>query len=431
MINQCRVVPLGGKGDLITQVGQAVVDRCSGQHEHPRFHALPDDLAHQPIVACLAALAGRALVAEVVRLVDDDEVVIAPIDVGEVDIARQAAVARQIRVVENIVVETVAGEEVATVVGAVKAPVVAQALGAQDQYPIVAELVVFDDGKRLEGFPKSHAVGNDAAAEPVEFVDGTYDTIALELVELLPHHRVADSRCRLDDLLLVQLIALGTEEVVQDQRVDAVWVMVYCQGSQQVHDGGLRGCTIGQCRPLAIEPAAQPLAFFRRVGSLYEVERIPRREAQPVGAERERAEHGLPRAPVTVAQDDRALWNGAVGPTDFDRLFHPVGTAASQPAALEPVACGAVRVGPEEAQFRFVGRQNKTHFCHSQQLIRQFPERMEGKGFRGQVHLVVELKPGLNEINHAIRSRVGDNPHRGSCNLTGSLNPMTSLSWMA
>ena len=187
-----------------------------------------------------------------------------------------------------------------------------------------------------------------------------------------------DSRGRLDDLLFVQFIALGTEEVVQDQCVDAVRGMVCGQGPQQIHKGSLRGCAIGQCRPLVIEPAAQSLAFLRGFGSLYEVERVAGREAKPDGAERERAEHGLPRTPVTVAQDNRTLRNGAVGATDFSRLFDPIRTAACQPAALKPVARGAVGVAPEKVQFRFVGRQNQTHLCHSQQLLSQFTEGMEG-----------------------------------------------------
>jgi hypothetical protein len=60
--------------------------------------------AHQAVVAGVAILV-VLLVAEVVRLVDDDEVVVAPVDVGEVDVAGAAAVARQVGVVQDVVVE--------------------------------------------------------------------------------------------------------------------------------------------------------------------------------------------------------------------------------------------------------------------------------------------------------------------------------------
>ena len=70
------------------QVGQAVVDRRGREHEHAGLDALLDDPPHQAVVAGLAVLV-RGLVAEVVRLVDDHQVVVAPVDVGQVDVAGQ------------------------------------------------------------------------------------------------------------------------------------------------------------------------------------------------------------------------------------------------------------------------------------------------------------------------------------------------------
>ena len=63
----------------LLQVVEAVVDRRGRQHQHLGLHALADDLAHQPLVAGLLLL-GVVVVAEVVRLVDDDQVVVAPVD---------------------------------------------------------------------------------------------------------------------------------------------------------------------------------------------------------------------------------------------------------------------------------------------------------------------------------------------------------------
>ena len=40
------------------------------------------------------------------------------------------------------------------------------------------------------------------------------------------------------------------------------------------------------------------------------------------------------------------------------------------------------------------------------------PERMKGECVGGQVDLMARPKPRLNEINHAIRSCIGNNPHR-------------------
>ena len=154
------------------------------------------------------------------RLVDDDEVVVAPVDVREVDVAREAAVAREVGVVQDVVVEAVGREEVAAVVRLVERPVVAQALGTQHEHAIVAQLVVLDDRERLERLSEADAVGDDAAAEAVQLVDRADDAVALELVELLPDHRVADAGRRLDDALFVELVATVLEEVVEHQVID-------------------------------------------------------------------------------------------------------------------------------------------------------------------------------------------------------------------
>ena len=61
---------------------------------------------------------------------------------GKVDIARQAAVAGQIGVIINVVVEAVDREDVAAVVGAVEAPVFAQPLRTEHEHAVVAKLVV-------------------------------------------------------------------------------------------------------------------------------------------------------------------------------------------------------------------------------------------------------------------------------------------------
>ncbi len=83
---QRHIVRLGHEGDLVLEVRQAVVDRRGGEHEDAGLHALLDDAPHEAVVAGLAAIV-RRLVAEVVGLVDDDEVVVAPVDMGKVDVA--------------------------------------------------------------------------------------------------------------------------------------------------------------------------------------------------------------------------------------------------------------------------------------------------------------------------------------------------------
>jgi hypothetical protein len=123
----------------------------------------------------------RGLVAEVVGFVDDNEVVVAPVHVGEINVAGSAAVAGEVGVVENVVIEAVGGEEVAAVISLVECPVVAQALRHEHKHTVIAQLVVFDDGERLERLAEADAVGNDAAAQPFQFVDGPDNAVALKL----------------------------------------------------------------------------------------------------------------------------------------------------------------------------------------------------------------------------------------------------------
>ena len=210
---------LGDEGDLVLEVGEAVVDRRGREHEDAGLDALLDDAPHEAVVAGLAVVVG-GLVAEVVRLVDDDQVVVAPIDVSQVDVAGSAAVAGEIGVVEHVVIEAVGGEEVAAVVGLVERPVVAESLGHEHQHAVVAKLVVFDDGQRLEGLAEADAVGDDAAAQPLQLVDGPDNAIPLELVELLPDCGIADAGGGLDDAFFVQFVTEVLEDVEEGQVVD-------------------------------------------------------------------------------------------------------------------------------------------------------------------------------------------------------------------
>ena len=130
------------------------------------------------------------------------------------------AVAGEVGVVQDVVVEAVGGEDVAAVVGLVERPVVAQPLRAEHQHAVVAQLVVFDDGQRLEGLAEADAVGDDAAAEALQLVDRPDHAVPLELEELLPDGGVADAGGGLDDPLLVQLVAEVFEDVEEGQVVD-------------------------------------------------------------------------------------------------------------------------------------------------------------------------------------------------------------------
>ena len=126
-----------GQRQLVAQVAEAVVDRGGRQHQHFGLHTFPDDLAHQLLVACFLVLVD-IVVAEIVRLVDDHQVIVAPVDLIERHAQRLPAGARQVGVAEHVVVEAVANEGVGLEVAVVGQPVVGQLLGAQHQHGAVA-----------------------------------------------------------------------------------------------------------------------------------------------------------------------------------------------------------------------------------------------------------------------------------------------------
>ena len=214
-----RIVGFGHEGDLVLEIRQAVVDRRGREHQHTGLDSVFDDAAHEPVITCLASIVGR-FVSEVVGFVDDDEIVVSPVHMGKVDIAGGAAVAREVGVIENVVIEAVGSEEVTAVIRLVERPIVAQAFGYEHEYAVVAQLVIFDDGKSLEGLTKADAIGNDAAAKALKFVDGPDDAVLLELVQLLPDRGVADTRRRLDNTVFVNFFAKILENLKQDQVVD-------------------------------------------------------------------------------------------------------------------------------------------------------------------------------------------------------------------
>ena len=85
------IIRLRDECDLILKVGQAVVDWRGGKHEDPRLHAIFYDAPHQPVVASLTFIVS-GFVPEVVRLVYDYQVIIAPVHVAQIDVARNSGV---------------------------------------------------------------------------------------------------------------------------------------------------------------------------------------------------------------------------------------------------------------------------------------------------------------------------------------------------
>ena len=168
----------GNKGNLVPQIGELVVHGCGREEQHLRADARRDDVFHQPLVAAAAdLLVARPLhrlgvVAEVVRLVDDDKVVCPPVQRGKLDAVGIARIAGKVGMVQHVEAKAVGGERVERAVGAIDRPVASEFLGAEHQHPLVAQLEILDDRKPGIGLSQADAIGEDAAVAIENLVDG-------------------------------------------------------------------------------------------------------------------------------------------------------------------------------------------------------------------------------------------------------------------
>ena len=152
-----------------------------------------------------------------------------PAQVLEVNVAAHAGVAREVRVVEHGVVEAVVRERIAVVVVlGPQGPVVTKTFGAQHQDAVVALLVVLDDGQGLVGLAQAHGVRDDAALVLLELADGAHNGIALEVVELVPHHGLLELEAGAQ--VVVDVTEEVAEQVVEREEVDELGRVLAVEG---------------------------------------------------------------------------------------------------------------------------------------------------------------------------------------------------------
>ena len=102
------------------------------------------------------------------------------------------AIAAQISMREHGVTKPVSKEWVQRAVDVclINSPVLLEFFGTENQYLVILEFKILDDGQRLESFSQADAVGKDAAVVFQDFVDRALDTILLKREKSLPYPRV-------------------------------------------------------------------------------------------------------------------------------------------------------------------------------------------------------------------------------------------------
>lgn len=121
-------------------------------------------------------------VAKVVRFIDHNQAICAPIKPRQIDAVGFAGLSRQVGVMQHRVMEVVFLERVALLpeLRRVEFPVFAEFLWAKHQHPLVFCLIVTNDRQRRVGFTKPDTVGKNAAVVLLQTVDNSSHAIALK-----------------------------------------------------------------------------------------------------------------------------------------------------------------------------------------------------------------------------------------------------------
>ena len=164
----------------------------------------------------------RYVVAEIVTLIDNDEIIIFPVERRKIDRPGHSLVAAKVSVIQHIVVEAISDEDIALVVLGINRPVFPKLLWCKHQHPIIPQFIVFDNRQSREGLAQTNAVGNNAAAVLFDFVNSAHDPIPLELVELVPNKGLLDACPGLDDGLFREFPQIRFEDVIEGNKVDGL-----------------------------------------------------------------------------------------------------------------------------------------------------------------------------------------------------------------
>ena len=217
----------GHQIDLVAKVDQRGVDRRCRKHQHLCFRAFLNHLFQQPRVPAVANLAvvARArlgVVAKIVRLVNDHQIEIAPVEMRQIDVACAPAVAGQVRMREQGVPKAIRGKGIVNmgVRHRIQGPVFAQFFRAQDQHALVSQLEELDRGQRGVGLAQAHAIGQNAPVVPQQAGNRAFGPVLLKTVQGIPNFSIVKMRlCQLGFPVL-SLLDICAEQLVQRLKIN-------------------------------------------------------------------------------------------------------------------------------------------------------------------------------------------------------------------
>ncbi len=168
--------------------------------------------------------------------VDDHEVIVTPIDVGEFAPIATTLITGEVTVKKHIIAESIGYKRVVHIVAVIGFPVVMQLLGTKHQHIAVAPLVILDDGKGCEGFTQTHAIGENTTVVFLQLVDDGQGRIALEIIEFVPNYALLEASGLVGQYILADVIEKLIEYIIQRDEVKKLWCVLFIDIGDAVND---------------------------------------------------------------------------------------------------------------------------------------------------------------------------------------------------
>ena len=134
-------------------------------------------------------------VAEVVGFINDDQIVVAPVQAIQIEAIRFSAASGQVCVEQDVIVQPIRCNRVVHIVVLVGVPVFRQFFGAQHKNRLVSILIILYDSQCGKGLAKANTVRKDAAVVLFQLIDDGKHRILLEVVQQTPDFALLEAGC--------------------------------------------------------------------------------------------------------------------------------------------------------------------------------------------------------------------------------------------
>ena len=134
-------------------------------------------------------------ITEIVRFINDDQIIVAPVQAIQIEAIRFSAASGQVCVEQDVIVQPIRCNRVVHIVVLVGIPVLCQLFGAQHQNRLVSILIILYDSQCGKGLAKTNTVRKDAAVVLFQLIDDGKHRILLEVVQQTPDFALLKAGC--------------------------------------------------------------------------------------------------------------------------------------------------------------------------------------------------------------------------------------------